>query len=52
MCSVASKLWVGDMVQLKRIARFLVGKPLLWTYFRWRTLGSRLYAYMDANWAS
>ena len=40
------------MIWLKRIARFLVGKALLWTCFRWRTSGSRLYAYMDANWAS
>ena len=35
ICTVASKPRVGDMTRLKTIARFLVGKLLLWTYFRW-----------------
>ena len=52
VCSVASKLWVGDMIQLKRVARFLVGKPLLWTDFRWGSSGSRLHEYTGAGWAS
>ena len=52
VCAVASTPRLGDMTRLKRIARFLVGKPVLWTYFRWGVSGSRLYAYTDADWAS
>ena len=33
-CSVASKPPVRVTIRPQRIARFLVGKPLLWTYFR------------------
>ena len=52
VCAAASQPRLGDMTRLKRIARFLVGKPLLWTYFRWGVSGSRLYAFTDADWAS
>ena len=50
VCAAASQPRLGDMTRLKRIARFLVGKPLLWTYFRWGVSGSRLYAFTDADW--
>merc|ERR1711884_1002026 len=41
----------GDWCRLKRLARYLKGKPRTVKRFRWQTELSRLSIYTDADWA-
>ena len=41
----------ADMVRLKRVGRFLIGRPITWTHYRWEVRSDRIMAYTDSDWA-
>ena len=51
ICSTAASPRVGDMVRLKRVVRFMKGRPVMWTYFRWGLVWKEIKAFTDSDWA-
>ena len=51
ICGRASRPRVLDLLRLKRVARFLLGRPVMWTYFKSNGAGNDIAAYTDADWA-
>ena len=49
MGSPASSPKNADMVRLKRVGRFLIGRPITWTHYRWRVRSDRIMAYTDSD---
>ena len=46
-----SKPTTGDWAKLKRLGRYLVGRPRLQTTYPWQHATSEMVAYTDADWA-
>ena len=42
----------ADMVRLKRVGQFLIGRPITWTHYRWGVRSDRIMAYTDSDWAA
>ena len=42
----------ADMVKLKRVERFLIGRPITWTHFRLEVRSDHIMAYTDSDWAA
>ena len=40
-----------DMVKLKRVRRFQIGRPITWTHYRWWVRSNHIMAYTDSDWA-
>ena len=52
MGSQASSPKDADMVRLKRVGRFLIGRPITRTHYRWGVRSDRIMAYTDSDWAA
>ena len=52
MGSQASSPKDADMVRLKRVGQFLIGRPITWTHYRWRVRSDRIMAFTDSDWAA
>ena len=52
MGSQASNPKDADMVRLKRVERFLIGRPIIWTHYRWEVRSDSIMAYTDSDWAA
>ena len=52
MGSQASSPEDVDMVRLKRVVRFLIGRPITWTHCRLGVRSDRIMAYTDSDWAA
>ena len=50
--SQASSPKDAEMVRLKRVERFLIGRPITWTHYRWEVRSDRIMAYTDSDWAA
>ena len=52
MGSHASSPKDADIVILKRVVRFLIGRPITWTHCRWGVRSDHIMAYTDSDWAA
>ena len=52
MGSQASSPKDADMARLKRVGRFMIGRPITWTHYRWGVRPDRIMAYTDSDWAA
>ena len=51
LCSKKSRLDAQDLKKMKRVGRFLVGKPRVGCLFEWQAHPGTLHALADADWA-
>ena len=51
LCSKMSRPDAQDLKNMKRLGRFLVGRPRVGCLFEWQALPSALHALADADWA-
>ena len=51
LCSKMSRLDARDLKNVKRVCRFLVGKPRVGCLVEWLAHPSALHALADADWA-
>ena len=51
LCSKMSRPDAQDLKNMKRVGRFLVGRPRVGCLFEWQAHPSALYALADADWA-
>ena len=51
LAKAMSRPTVGDWARLKRLTRYLVGRPRLQTVYAWQRMGHEIAAYTDADWA-
>ena len=52
MVSHASSPKDAEMVKLKRLGRFLIGRPITWTHCIWEVRSDHIMAYTDSEWAA
>ena len=50
--SHASRPKDADIVKLKRVVRFLLGRPTTWTHYRWDVRSDLIKALTDSDWAA
>ena len=51
LCSNMSRPYAQDLKNMKRVGRFLVGRPRVGCLFEWQAHPSALHARADADWA-
>ena len=52
MGSHASSPKDADMLKLKRVGRFLLGRPITWTHYRLKVRYDHIMAYTESDWAA